>query len=78
MSAVKKAAIVAALCGLIVGMLGCRETRAKIEPQAEKFESVELYKDWGTGCEYLRVRMGGVTPRIAADGRSHMGCGGAK
>ena len=32
-----------------------------------------LYTDAETGCQYLRAGFGGLTPRMAADGR-HMGC----
>lgn len=32
-----------------------------------------LYKDTTTGCEYLSDGRG-LTPRIAADGKTHMGC----
>lgn len=34
-----------------------------------------LYKDRATGCEYLSTRPEhGLAPRIAADGKTHMGC----
>ena len=32
-----------------------------------------LYKDTTTGCEYLSDGRG-LTPRIAADGKTHMAC----
>jgi hypothetical protein len=35
-----------------------------------------LYKDQVTGCEYLASRNdSALAPRIAADGKTHMGCG---
>ena len=30
--------------------------------------------DAETGCQYLMRERGGLTPRIAPDGRTHMGC----
>jgi hypothetical protein len=34
-----------------------------------------LYRDILTGCEYLSsAHDGALTPRIAADGKAHMGC----
>lgn len=39
-----------------------------------------LYKDLETGCEYVSNRSSnsGLTPRIAADGKTHLGCKAAK
>ena len=34
-----------------------------------------VYLDQVTGCEYLSTHIAnGITPRIAADGKTHMGC----
>ena len=30
--------------------------------------------DHGTGCQYLSVGWSSITPRIASDGKTHMGC----
>jgi hypothetical protein len=37
---------------------------------------VAIYVDRGTGCEYASADSGhsAITPRIAADGKTHMGC----
>jgi hypothetical protein len=41
-----------------------------------------LFTDNGTGCQYLGYGSGhngkALTPRIAADGKTHMGCKGAQ
>lgn len=37
------------------------------------------YTDRATGCEYLTTgSTHALTPRIAADGKTHRGCGGAQ
>lgn len=33
-----------------------------------------IIPDAATGCEYVVYAGKGITPRIAADGRTHMGC----
>ncbi len=35
---------------------------------------MRLHADNLTGCQYLSIPGGGITPRLTADGR-HMGCG---
>jgi len=38
-----------------------------------------LHVDAQTGCEYVRDGfIGGMTPRIATDGKTHLGCGNVK
>lgn len=39
-----------------------------------------IYTDQVSRCQYLSRGQGsgGLTPRIAADGHTHMGCGGVK
>jgi hypothetical protein len=37
-----------------------------------------LWTDPDAGCQYLVTRHGGMLPRIAADGKTHMGCKGVK
>lgn len=43
---------------------------------------MNLFTDHGTGCQYLGYGSGAngkaLTPRIAADGKAHMGCKGEK
>lgn len=39
---------------------------------------VHAFTDRATGCEYLLYERGGIAPRVAADGKSHMGCKGEK
>ena len=34
---------------------------------------LSLYTDAGIGCQYLGIGLGGLTPRMTADGH-HMGC----
>lgn len=34
---------------------------------------MRLHTDHETGCQYLSVRRGGITPRLSATGQ-HMGC----
>lgn len=36
-------------------------------------EDLVVFNDRDTGCQYVRGGYG-LTPRIAADGRTHMGC----
>lgn len=43
----------------------------------EKRSGMALYRDYGTGCEYLASPWGGLTPRLDADGR-HICNGGAQ
>jgi len=37
-----------------------------------------FYVDAETGCQYLGASSDSITPRIAADGKTHMGCKGAQ
>lgn len=41
-------------------------------------ESVYRYIDPDTGCHYLSVYRSSLVPRIAADGKTHLGCGAVK
>jgi hypothetical protein len=38
----------------------------------------EIHADRQTGCEYLRGYWGQISPRIAPDGKTHMGCKGVR
>lgn len=69
-----------ALLGLIlvVAVLamcaGCDRSSATRDTNFDLF----VYTDKATGCQYL-TESRGLTPRIAADGKTHMGCkGGAR
>lgn len=41
---------------------------------------LDIYTDYETGCQYLDHNSAyrALTPRIASDGKSHMGCKDAK
>jgi hypothetical protein len=41
------------------------------------FSGMDLAQDNATGCQYLS-REHALTPRISADGKTHMGCKGAQ
>lgn len=42
--------------------------------------AIMVHSDPETGCQYLRLVSSGreLTPRIAADGKTHMGCKGGQ
>lgn len=50
--------------------------RDDTDPEGSKRSGMGLYTDAKTGCQYLSVPNGGMTPRLGADGRQH-GCRGA-
>jgi hypothetical protein len=60
-------------------LTGC-EARDSTDPP-NGFSGMTILKDALTGCEYLAgttysgTGTGGITPRVAADGKTHMGCG---
>lgn len=59
---------------LAVLLVGCDEART-----GRRDESVDpiRYQDRETGCMYLTTgQYDALTPRIAADGKTHMGCKG--
>jgi hypothetical protein len=59
---------------LAVLLAGCDEART-----GSRDESVDpiRYQDRETGCMYLTTgQYDALTPRIAADGKTHMGCKG--
>ncbi len=68
----------AALAGL--AMLALVGAAAAKEPPALNWDNyTQVYTDQTTGCQYLvNLFRGGMTPRIAADGKTHMGCKEAK
>lgn len=65
-------AIVLMVCAGLLG--GCRP----INPERPRQDNtiLNLYSDPETGCQYLGQYSGnaGITARIAADGKTHMGC----
>jgi hypothetical protein len=75
--------IVMVIFTLAGSLAGCRKRPevAAAEDQQRIDEvpssSVLIFNDRETGCQYLTpTGSGGLTPRIAADGHSHMGCKG--
>lgn len=58
----------AAAIALVLVLAGCERPEVK----AAHMDQPSVYRDAATGCEYLGPAM---TPRIATDGHSHMGCG---
>ena len=61
-----------ALCLVLAALAGCGDPRT-----ADRSESVDpiRYQDRDTGCMYLTTgQYNALTPRIAADGKTHMGC----
>ena len=56
----------------------CRPRTSDADAAKEAYEPV-LYTDRVTGCDYLSTGdTKALTPRIAADGKTHMGCTGTK
>lgn len=66
-------AVIGVMLGLVLA--GCTK-RDQTDP-TEVISGVgglQLLTDHATGCQYLSKGYGVVEPRIAADGKSHMGC----
>jgi hypothetical protein len=64
------------MCLILPTLAGCNPA---IDPKDDKryVSSPVLYSDPTTGCEYLStVNANSLTPRIAADGKTHSGCAG--
>lgn len=64
------------LCLVLAALAGCGNPRT-----ADRDESADpiRYQDRETGCMYLTTaQYHTLTPRIAADGITHMGCKGAQ
>jgi hypothetical protein len=69
-----------AVLALLALCAGCEPHRDPKSPNAS-IAILSSYTDEFTGCQYIGQRnsSAGITPRIAADGHSHMGCkGGAQ
>jgi hypothetical protein len=68
----------------VISLAGCdslkRPEVVEAERQQEAKHTGDMFviarTDDHTGCQYLVYNDGGITPRIAADGKTHMGCGG--
>jgi hypothetical protein len=62
-------------------LVGCVKA-ATTEPERNLYvyqDRAYLYVDPDTGCNYLtKGWYSSLTPRIAADGKTHMGCKGAR
>lgn len=56
---------------LMVALAGCG---ARAEAMESGRYDLRLTVDQVTGCEYLTYGGSGITPRIAADGKTHIGC----
>jgi hypothetical protein len=70
-----------AICLVLAALTGCSPTTGDKPDGEQKPLPLDpiLYADRVTGCEYLGSRDDhGITPRIAADGKTHMGCKGAQ
>lgn len=67
----------ALVCVLVALVSGCGPTTGdKPKAVGEPFQlDPVLYRDQVTGCQYLSTSgLYTLTPRIAADGKTHMGC----
>jgi hypothetical protein len=62
-----------ALCLVLAALAGCDQPPATRDTVFNLF----VYTDTATGCQYVSESRG-LTPRIAADGKTHMGCKGVK
>lgn len=61
---------------MLVPMLtGCEPVRDPQGPN-DTVAILSVYTDKHTGCQYIGQRnsSAGITPRIATDGKTHMGC----
>jgi hypothetical protein len=69
---------------LAVLLAGCQPERSEPKPApVASFAQGSQYRldvaiDPDTGCQYLQQDYKGITPRIAADGKTHMGCKGTR
>jgi hypothetical protein len=61
---------------IAAAMAGCE--RAGATPDGETTYNPHIYRYRNTGCEYLSAGGRSITPRIAADGKTHLGCKGVQ
>jgi hypothetical protein len=71
------------ICLVLAALAGCDqyERTSQGMPVNQTTQSSRIlffYVDAETGCQYLVASTDSITPRIAADGHSHMGCKGAQ
>lgn len=58
---------------LLAGCVNASDSRTR-QQNPETLDPM-LYQDRATGCEYLSTgQFNTLTPRISADGKTHMGC----
>lgn len=69
--------LLAAMCVLSL-LTGCVKSTADTNDDSLNAGDPSLYLDRATGCEYLSSGGRGITPRIAADGKTHLGCNGGQ
>jgi hypothetical protein len=66
-----------ALCLVLAALAGC--TQRTGGALGDRQNDPHLLVDHQTGCEYLSAPgSSGIVPRVGADGKTHMGCKGAK
>lgn len=53
----------------------CTEFDSTDDVQNKVRSGLKIYIDHLTGCEYISTLLGGPTPRMSEDGKSHLGCG---
>lgn len=57
---------------LIAALAGCSERAQGATKPSDTI--LRIFTDTDTGCQYLGAYGETITPRIAADGSSHLGC----
>lgn len=57
-----------------VSLVGCKRHETMIAEAEKEALRVRVVTDAETGCEYLAYNTRAITPRIGADGKTHMGC----
>lgn len=72
------AAILGTVAALVVGCSPVSDAKAEAAISVQTAGWLNVETDDATGCQYLGKRnsSAGITPRIAADGKAHMGCKG--
>lgn len=58
---------------VVVSLIGAFSERDSTDAPNGKRSGVRLHTDHLTGCQYLSVPLGGLTPRMDSAGR-HLGC----
>lgn len=60
--------------GLSLELAGCKRQEAQAAEVENNYIAPQIYLDYETGCQYVSPGGRAIYPRIAADGRTHMGC----